>query len=155
MELEFVTHPIEGLEIILGASLLDAEAEDIPLNDGSGVTRDRDMTLAPEFSLNGLIRYQWPALSGSLAVQTDFTYQDDTYFDIQNHPVSSQDAYDVWNARVSYISSEENWSLTAFVNNLSDEEYRAYSFDVTNLFGFNQVAYGRPRWAGVTVNYNW
>ncbi|MEH6581841.1 MAG: TonB-dependent receptor [Halioglobus sp.] len=155
MELEFVTHPIEGLEILLGAGFLDAEAKDIPLNDGSGITRDRDMTLAPDFSLNGLIRYQFPLFAGSLALQTDFTYQDDTYFDIQNHPISSQDAYDVWNARVSYYGANENWSLTAFVNNLTEEEYKAYSFDVTNLFGFNQVTYGRPRWAGVTFNYNW
>ena len=113
------------------------------------------MTLAPDFSLNGLIRYEWPAFSGSLAVQTDFTYQDDVYFDIQNHPVSSQDAYDVWNARISYYGSSENWSVSAFVNNMFEEEYRAYTFDVTNLFGFNQVGYGRPRWAGVTLNYNW
>ena len=155
MELEFVTHPIEGLEILLGAAVLDAEAKDIPLNDGSGITRDRDMTLAPDFSVNGLIRYQWPAFSGSLAVQTDFTYQDDVYFDIQNHPVASQDAYDVWNARISYYGANENWSVSAFVNNMFEEEYRAYTFDVTNLFGFNQVGYGRPRWAGVTLNYNW
>lgn len=155
MEIEIVTHPIEGLEIMLGGAYLDAEADDIPLNDASGLTRDRDMTLAPEYSLNGLVRYQWPAFSGSLAAQVDFTWQDDVYFDIQNHPVSSQESYDVWNARVSYYSAEENWSVTAFVNNLSDEEYRGYSFDVTNLFGFNQVSYGRPRWAGVTFNYNW
>jgi iron complex outermembrane receptor protein len=154
-ELEFVTHPIDGLEIMLGAAFLDAEAEDIPLNDNSGITRDRDMTLAPEFSLNGLIRYRWPMFSGSMAVQTDFSYQDDVYFDIQNHPVSQQESFDVWNARISYYGADENWSVTAFVNNLTDEEYRAYSFDVTGVFGFNQVTYGRPRWAGVTLNYNW
>ncbi len=155
MELEFVTHPVEGLEILIGAALLDAQAQDIPLNDGSGITRDRDMTLAPDFSLNGLIRYQWPAFSGSLAVQTDFTYQDDVYFDIQNHPVASQDAFDVWNARVSYYGAQENWSVSVFVNNMFEEEYRAYTFDVTNLFGFNQVGYGRPRWAGVNLNLKW
>jgi iron complex outermembrane receptor protein len=155
MELEFVTHPIEGLEIMLGAAYLDAEAEDIPLGDGSGASRDRDMTLAPEYSLNGLFRYQWPVFSGSLAVQADFTYQDEVYFDIQNHPVSSEDSYDIWNARISYYGASENWSVTAFVNNLTDEEYRSYSFDVTTLFGFNQVGYGRPRWAGVTASFNW
>ena len=45
--------------------------------------------------------------------------------------------------------------MAAWVNNVFEEEYRAYTFDVTNLFGFNQVTYGRPRWAGVTVNFNW
>ena len=153
-ELELVVSPLEGLEISLGAGLLDAEAEDIPLNDGSGITRDRDMTLAPDFSVNGIVRYQWPAFSGSMAAQVDFTYTDDTYFDIQNHPIATQDAFDVWNARISYYGQDDRWSITAFVNNMFEEEYRAYTFDVTTLFGFNQVAYGRPRWAGATFRYN-
>ena len=113
------------------------------------------MTLSPEYSLNGLFRYQWPVFTGSLAVQTDFTYQDETYFDIQNQPVSRQGSYDVWNARVSYteLTTSGRWQPGSII--FFEEEYRAYTFDVTNLFGFNQVTYGRPRWAGVTVNYNW
>lgn len=154
MELEFITAPVEGLYIMLGAGFLDTSAEDIPLNDGSGIVRDREMTLAPEFSLNGVARYEWPVFSGYLATQLDFNYQDETYFDIQNHPVSAQDSYSVWNARFSYSGQDDKWSVTAFVNNLFEEEYRIYSFDVTNLFGFNQVAYGRPRWAGVSFRYN-
>ena len=154
-ELEFTSRPIDGLFVLLGAAYLDAEAEDIPLNDGSGRVRDRVMTLAPEFSANGLIRYEWPAFSGRLAVQADFSWQDETYFDIQNHPASKQDSYDIWGARISYTGASERWSVAAFVDNMFEEEYRVYSFDVTNLFGFNQVAYGKPRWAGVTVNYNW
>ena len=67
MEIEFVTNPVEGLDILLGAALLDAEAKDIPLNDGSGVTRDRDMTLAPDLALNGVVRYEWGLGSGSMA----------------------------------------------------------------------------------------
>lgn len=154
MELEFFSKPFEGLDLMLGAAWLDAEANDIPLNNGSGITRDRTMTLAPEFSVNGLARYQWPALSGNLAVQADFSYQTETFFDIQNHPVSKQGSYSIWNAKISYTDASDKWSVTAFVNNMFDEEYRAYTFDVTNLFGFNQVGYGRPRWAGVTLNYN-
>jgi iron complex outermembrane receptor protein len=154
LELEFTTAPVEGLFLLLGAGYLDTTAEDIPLNDGSGIVRDREMTLAPEFSLNGVARYEWPAFSGYLAGQLDFNWQDETYFDIQNHPVSAQDSYSVWNARLSYSGAGDRWSVTAFVNNLFEEEYRIYSFDVTNLFGFNQVAYGRPRWAGVSFRYN-
>lgn len=154
MELEFVTSPIEGLDILLGASFLKTTAKDIPLNDGSGITRNRRMTLAPEFSLNGLVRYEWPALSGFLATQLDFNYQDETYFDIQNHPISRMGSYDVWNAHVSWASSDRRWTVGAFVKNVFEKKYRTYSFDVTNLFGFNQVAWGRPRWAGVSLRYN-
>lgn len=153
-ELEFVTSPVEGLDILLGASLLDAEAKDIPLNDGSGITRDRQMTLAPDVALNGVIRYEWGVGPGSLAAQVDFNYQDETYFDIQNHPISRQGSYSVWNARLTYAGADDRWSLSGWVNNVFEKEYRVYTFDVTNLFGFNQVAYGRPRWIGVTFRYN-
>jgi iron complex outermembrane receptor protein len=153
MDVEFVTSPADGLDILLGVSLLDAKAKDIPLNDGSGITRDRRMTLAPKAAVNGLVRYQWPVMNGAVAAQVDFNGQDKAYFDIQNHPISSQGSYSVWNARLSYLGPQDNWSVTAYVTNLFEKEYRVYSFDVTNLFGFNQVAYGRPRWFGVTVNY--
>ena len=89
-----------------------------------------------------------------MAAQVDFNYQDETYFDIQNHPIARENGYDVWNARLTYYSADDTWEVSAFVNNLFEEEYRVYSFDVTNLFGFNQVAYGRPRWAGVSFRYN-
>ncbi|MEX2489435.1 MAG: TonB-dependent receptor [Pseudomonadales bacterium] len=154
VEVEFVTNPMQGLDISLGAAWLDTTAEDIPLNDASGITRDRDMILAPELSLNGLVRYEWPAFSGHLAAQVDFNYQSEAFFDIQNHPISESDAYDVWNARFSYSAPNDRWVVTAFVKNVFEEEYRRYTFDVTNLFGFNQVAFGRPRWAGVTFHYN-
>jgi hypothetical protein len=37
---------------------------------------------------------------------------------------------------------------------VTDEEYLAYTFDFTGTFGFNQQAYGSPRWAGVSFRYN-
>ncbi len=155
MEAELTTSPVDGLDILLGAAYLDAKAKDIPLNDGSGVTRNRKMTLAPDFALNGMVRYQWPLASGHLAAQVDFNYQTETYFDIQDHPISRQGAYSVWNTRLSYVGRDGKWSVTAYVNNVFEKKYRVYTFDVTNLFGFNQVAYGRPRWAGISFRYNY
>ncbi|HEY4645496.1 MAG TPA: hypothetical protein VIH25_04370, partial [Steroidobacteraceae bacterium] len=76
------------------------------------------------------------------------------FFDIQNSPVSLEDGYTIGNLRVSYASGDERWELAAFVNNITDEEYLSYTFDFTGLFGFNQQAYGAPRWAGVSFQYN-
>ena len=40
------------------------------------------------------------------------------------------------------------------MNNFTNEEYLVYTFDFTGTFGFNQQAYGRPRWGGVSFRYN-
>lgn len=152
LELELQSSPTEGLDLALGLSVLDATADNIP--SPLGGVRKRDMVAAPDVAANALIRYAWPAFNGNLAVQAWANYQDKIYFDIQNVPVSLEDGYTVSNLRVAYTSGDEKWQLAAFVHNLTDEEYLSYTFDFTGVFGFNQQAYGAPRWAGLTFQYN-
>jgi len=60
----------------------------------------------------------------------------------------------VTNVRLEWTSPEQQYTLTAFVDNVFDEEYLVYTFDFTSSFGLNQQAYGKPRWAGVTARYS-
>jgi iron complex outermembrane receptor protein len=118
------------------------------------VLRDRDMVAAPDLAASASVRYEWPALGGRFSVGVSGSHQDDIYYDIQNVTVSHEDGYTVGNARVSYANDTSPWEIAAFVNNFTDEEYLVYTFDFTGTFGFNQQAYGRPRWAGVSFRYN-
>jgi len=152
-ELELQMSPAEGWDIALGLSVLDATAEGIP-DPAGGPPREREMVAAPDLSANALVRYAWPAFGGELAVQAWGNYQDEIFYDIQNAPVSREDGYAVGNLRVSYTSSDERWELAAFGHNITEEEYLSYTFDFTGPFGFNQQAYGPPRWIGVSLQYN-
>ncbi|MCH8336808.1 MAG: TonB-dependent receptor, partial [Proteobacteria bacterium] len=76
-------------------------------------------------------------------------------FDILNHPISKDDGYTVVNFRTSFVPEGENWELYAFVNHAFEEEYLTYTFDFTIPFGFNQQAFGPPRWWGAGFNYRW
>ncbi len=152
LELELQSSPGGGWDLAFGVALLDATAKDIP--SPAGVLRDRDMVASPDVAANALVRYEWPAFNGHFAVQAWANYQDELYFDIQNSPVSLEDGYTVGNARVSYAGADDRWELAAFVHNLADEEYLSYTFDFTGPFGFNQQAYGAPRWWGVSFQYN-
>ena len=152
-ELELQASPAEGWDIALGLSVLDATAEGIP-SPVDGSPRKRDMVAAPDLSANALVRYEWPAFGGYLAVQGWANYQDDIYYDIQNVPVSREDGYTVSNLRFSYTSGDGAWELAAFAHNITEEEYLSYTFDFTGTFGFNQQAYGPPRWVGVSLQYN-
>ncbi|MFQ5659728.1 MAG: TonB-dependent receptor [Gammaproteobacteria bacterium] len=153
-ELELATSPWEGWDFQFGLSLMDATADDIPSPSGAEI-RDRNLVSAPDVSANALARYEWHQFGGTMAIQATANYQSQTYFDIQNQPVSKQDGYVVGNARLQYTSGNENWYAAVFVNNIADEEYITYTFDFTSLFGFNQQNYGKPRWIGGTVGYSW
>ena len=152
LELELLSSPADGWDIALGLILLDAEAKDIP--SPAGELRNRDMVASPDMAANALVRYEWPALNGRFAVQASANYQNELFFDIQNSPVSLEDGYTIGNLRVSYASADDRWELAAFVENITDEEYLSYTFDFTGIFGFNQQAYGKPRWVGVSFQYN-
>jgi len=158
-EIEIFATPTEGLDIMLGAGFIDNNVEDaytLP----SGEATDRTAVLTPEWNLNGLIRYEWQQMGGRMAVQLDATYMDEHYFQLKNSPVAKEDAYVLSNARISYTSEDESWRVDAFVNNLTDEEYRTMAFDLAGEpavggFGLVENYYGLPRWWGVSFNYAW
>ncbi|HEX2139156.1 MAG TPA: TonB-dependent receptor, partial [Woeseiaceae bacterium] len=152
-ELELQASPAEGWDVALGMSVLDATAQGIP-DPAGGPARERNMVAAPDVSVNGLVRYAWPAFGGEMAVQAWANYQGEMFYDIQNPVVSREDGYTVGNLRASYTSSDGHWELAAFAHNITDEEYLSYAFDFTGTFGFNQQAFGPPRWVGVSLQYN-
>ncbi len=143
--------PSSNWDIQLGASFLDTQVDEVFVQGQS--VKDVENVLAPDLTLNGLVRYELPlANEQSIAFQVDFNYQAEQFFDITNSAVSKEDSYTVYNARISYKISEP-LRVAAWVKNLTDEEYRVYTFDFSGPAGFNQQFYAPPRWYGVSLNY--
>ena len=151
-EIELIANPTEGLDIMLGLAVNDNEITDVPLAGSDGTEK---AVLTPSLSLNGLIRYSWPALNGSLAAQLDGTWKDDHNFNLTVTPVIQEKAFGLINARLSYTTSDEKWSGSIFVRNLTDEYYRTYSFDTGAFFGSLEDIPGIQRWVGGSVAYHW
>lgn len=147
-DLEIIWLPGDNWDVNLGVSIINSKVDEISVR-GAGSFNDTDMVLAPSYSFNGLVRYQ---ATEKLSAQVDFNHQDEQFFDITNSAVSHESAYTVFNARIGY-EINENLAVSAFVKNLTNEEYRVYSFDFTSAAGFNQNFYAAPRWVGVTLNY--
>ncbi len=151
-EVELTLQPTERWGFRFGASFEDSEVKDVLLPSGRFV--DNDLPYAPSFTLNGLARYGWPALGGTLAIQGDFNYSEDFCFSVLCAPLDQEDSFVIGNFRVSYTSGDESWKLAAFVNNVSDTEYRLYTLDISGL-SIGNDAYAHPRWAGGTITYSW
>lgn len=149
-EVELIAQPGEGWDIALGLSVMDATVEDVDI--GGGVIRDQQMVLAPDFTGNLLIRKAWDFGQGSLAAQLDGFYSDKQQFNTINSEAAANESYTVWNARVTYQAAE-NWEVYGFIDNLTDEEYWTYGFDLALFFGSAIQAIGQPRWAGAGFRY--
>ena len=151
VDTDLVWMPNENWDVLLGASLLDTTVDRVVVQ-GTPMT-DVEMVLAPAFTFNGLVRYTHPIGEvSSLSFQVDFNHEGEHYFDITNSPLSGEDAYTVFNARVAYRYNE-HISLAFWAKNLGDEEYRVYTFDFSGPGGFNQQFFAPPRWFGGTLSY--
>ena len=148
-EVELTLAPTDRLSFRFGAAFIDSEVKDVLLPSGRLV--DNDLPYAPDISLNGLARYEWPAFGGTMAVQGDFNYSDGFCFSVLCAPIDQEDSYVIGNFRVSYTTGDERWKLAAFVNNVSDTEYRLYTLDISGL-SFATDAYANPRWPAAQLH---
>ncbi|HLF30893.1 MAG TPA: TonB-dependent receptor [Xanthomonadales bacterium] len=155
VELELQLSPGEGWDILLSAAYLDATVKDVPFRIGSPLPpEDRDPTYSPELQAAALVRYQWPALGGTMAVQGDMTYSDEFFYNLRNFDADQFDSYVLMGARLSWYSGNEAWETSLILNNLTDERAGTIGFDLATLCGCNEVSYVEPRWYGVSVRYN-
>jgi iron complex outermembrane recepter protein len=151
LDAELIASPWEGWDFSLGLSLLDSEVEDI--NTGVSII-DRDLAMSPETTFNALARYEWTAFGGTMSAQGDLQYVDEQYFDITNTTLGTEDSYTVGNLRATYVTGSGDSSISVWVKNVTDEEYRIYAIQVPGL-GFSQSMVGQPRWAGITISHSW
>jgi iron complex outermembrane receptor protein len=152
--------PVENLTIGLGLSLLDSEIvkTDVvlpPLDGGPQTTiKGNEIPNAPSYTANGRIRYQWPiGATLAMAAQTDFHVVDEHFLEPNNREYLSEDGYFIANARLSLLSQDERWSVSAWVKNLNDEEYRTAAQDLALSLGFSEIVVGIPTTWGLEFEY--
>jgi iron complex outermembrane recepter protein len=111
----------------------------------------RELPSSPEWSTNGQVRYEVPLQSvGKLAFQADFRWQSDYYFSPQNNPIARTDSYGLVDLSASWTSMNERYSIRAFVENVTDEEYLTHAFSIENYTGTVTGIWGRPLTWGVS-----
>jgi len=140
--------------VIAGNPPLTAPAKCVQQPDGdyaqdlSGENLDN----APELTGNvgGEYRNSLPFGNLEWFVRADAAYRDDTLLDVTLAPASKQDSYTLYSARIGVESLDQGWKLTAWGNNLGDEDYGTYG--QLNQFGLF-IIQGLPRTYGVTLDY--
>lgn len=154
VEAEIEASPIEGLDLRLNGSWLDAEVKDVPLRLGGPVVRDVRPTFAPEFQAAGSARYEWPLLGGWMSVLVDFNYADEVFFNLRNFSGDKFDEYVLFNSRLGWRSGDGHWEFAFKVRNITDTRAGVTGFDLATFCGCNEVSFRDPRFFGFSVRYS-
>ena len=104
------------------------------------------------FTLSG--SHSFPTAMGDLDFRVDWRWRDTAYFDPYKREVASQDSYSNVSMRGTFQPRNQNWSISAWVNNLTNKN--AY---ITNYISLASGGFPRngdindPRTYGIELRY--
>ena len=75
---------------------------------------------APEWKVNLGAQYVFDLASGSLTLRGDYAWQSEIFFTAYNLPTVSQDDFGILNGRLTYTDEDNNWHISAYVNNATN-----------------------------------
>ena len=153
-DLEVAATPGEGWLLNLGVSYLDTESKNVPLPSGVG-TGSFDNPISPEWTVNGLVRYEWSLPLGRIGAQVDGAYVDERTTNAVDVPVLRLDSHIRANVRLTYASPDDRWNAALWVDNVTDEEVLIQRLSLVGLLGSSASIVDKPRWWGVTIGYRW
>tara|TARA_B100000900_G_C20601300_1_gene725719 strand:+ start:1844 stop:4123 length:2280 start_codon:yes stop_codon:yes gene_type:complete len=165
--------PTERLRLVMGLAYLDSEYQDFRVAPGLPGGAPQDLT--------GERRNFSPEWEGSIAADWSLSINDGMEFFVgasasyigeanvgassNNNPQSIRDAYTLVNARTGIRSSDGDWDVTLFGNNLTDEGYCMVLYDqgfggqlgavnAANNTAVQRCALGAPMTWNLLANYN-
>ncbi len=138
---------------LLGAnySYLDTEIT----NDHSAAITSQDrsgqpLADTPQHKINLVAQYTLPLSDlGALVTRVDGNWTDDRLSQVSYQAV---DDYQLWNARATFTPTGNRWALSAWVNNLTDEEIIGGYIGPASAIGSHTVWRMPPRMYGVDLS---
>ncbi len=152
-EVEFVAKPTDSIDIILSGGYSDSELKNVDAAAAAaGFVEGTKLSKTPEFSFVAAAQHtlELPGF-GSLRSRVDYSWTDEFFHQRNEDPLSLQESYGLLGARLTLITANDNFEVSAFGTNLTDEEY----FNVI-VVGSTRVATGYPargRQWGVSAKY--
>ena len=151
VEIDAAWLPTDNLSLFANLSFNDTELTDVPANIVGLESEGSPLALAPELQYVLRGRYDWALSESSGAfAQLVYQYTDDQISSIVSGASFNMDSYSTWDASLGY--SRDNWTITLFGQNLSDE--RADLF-ISNEDDIVKTTPNRPRTYGLRLSYRY
>ncbi|UIJ46621.1 TonB-dependent receptor [Sphingomonas cannabina] len=159
-EIELEATPVDRLKLSGAVGILDTKYDELQVVNGGADLSGARFVRAPKLTLNGSASYTVPlGGSGDLEFAADARYTSLQYYyitpqDTVNRYLLTQPGYTIANARITYTSPDERYTVSAYVNNLLDADYRNHALPQANpvqgITG-DAVYWGDPRTYGASV----
>ncbi|MEP1447293.1 MAG: TonB-dependent receptor [Paraglaciecola sp.] len=155
----------DELTLNFSAGLLDTEFVSFPGGGAGGSDASgNELPRAPEASFNLGLQYYYPidAFGADLLARLDYSYSDSYYTDVNNINIQllasgdsvrfgSVPSNSLLNARLGLISHNDDWTVSLWARNLTDEVY--LTNNNRDFFGTLVNYYGTPRTFGIELEY--
>jgi iron complex outermembrane receptor protein len=159
LEVEFDWLASERLRLSGSVSYLNTEFKSLAAQDpmapenGFVELKGNHLLRAPELQADLTVAYDIRLDAGLLTLQGEFSYMDEQHHSLWNTDIGLEPSRTMQNYRVYFEPAAfENISISAFVNNASDDEYHVMVLN-SGLVGGTTTAYGAPRTWGVQFRY--
>lgn len=149
MDLELITRPVPGLDVLFGAGLLDSE-----INSKFDIYDGNVLPNAPKYQFNGTVRYSF-GVSDKVwfAPLVAFKTTDDKFTEATNIPFNYAPGYSVFDFRLSVFPPDLKWEIALWAQNFTNEKYFEEVF-YSDVLGSIATIPGAPVTWGVSLTYN-
>lgn len=157
IESEMTVRLAKGFDLNLSGGYLDAKYKEIdaakcPSLAACPITTASSFVKAPKWTASGGLQYGVNTGSGLVTIRGDWSYKSKIFNDVGNNPFIAQSGYSLFNARMSWVSSDERYNMALFGTNLGDKRYKVSGNASSAAFGsLAEATYAPPREWGVTV----
>jgi len=164
LELEAIWRPTERWYLKQGIGYLDARYEKVNIDPATGLPRaitsysgaipleGKRPVNSPEWTYNGVVRYQQPLFAGwDVIVMSDYRWIDDRFLEATNQVFDLAEAYWLVNARAALASQDGRWEIALWAKNVFDEDYLTY---INNISFFKLDVFGEQRTVGMNLRYS-
>ena len=129
LEADYTAKPIRNLTLSGGATYAWAQIDRFDCPVGAAVTcaaaiNGKALPYAPKYKLNVAADYRVvTTLPVDVGLNTGYSWQSTTQFDINQSPDGIQPSYGLWDASVSLLDKSDRWRLSFLVRNITDQFY--------------------------------
>lgn len=165
LEFELEALPTERLHLKSDLGLLSAKFDDFTDAFGThAVYTGNQLVRSPHLTFDVAADYFVPVANGAKVVfGADARYTSQQYYflspqDVTNRGYTQQEAFTIANARISFVTAKNKYTLTAYVNNLFDKQYENHALPLQtsttvlpgNVNG-DGIYWAQPRTAGLSL----
>ncbi len=105
---------------------------------------------SPTFTANATLEFHTPLAGGWLTASTTYYHTSGFAWEPANR--IREDSYDTLAARISWVAPDDQWEVSVYGNNLTDE---VYAFSEVDSVAGDTVSYAQPRSFGASVSFSY